>query len=203
VEQSKVSPLLSAAPPVEKRRLKPLALGIAGVLAAVGLGIGAWIWLGPGPSQTQEGSEADGLFAFCDDLQRVVFEARTQFTSILGPERSGVWTARIQLPGWNDCTVRDWTYQEKTTRYYSCELPPFTSLESSGAMQNKLAAYVKPCLGPDYVERRSRFSDQTSDVTYEMAQGDPVVRLRQSHYKETQEFFMRLDVDAPQVPAKQ
>jgi hypothetical protein len=113
VEQSKVSPLLSAAPPVEKRRLKPLALGIAGVLAAVGLGIGAWIWLGPGPSQTQEGSEADGLFAFCDDLQRVVFEARTQFTSILGPERSGVWTARIQLPGWNDCTVRDWTYQGK------------------------------------------------------------------------------------------
>jgi hypothetical protein len=62
---------------------------------------------------------------------------------------------------------------------------------------------VKPCLGPDYVERRSRFSDQTSDVTYERGQGDPVVRLRQSHYKETQEFFMRLDVDAPQVPAKQ
>jgi hypothetical protein len=47
------------------------------------------------------------------------------------------------------------------------------------------------------------FSDQTSDVTYERGQGDPIVRLRQSHPKESQEWFIRLDVDLPPTPAKQ
>lgn len=76
-------------------------------------------------------------------------------------------------------------------------------MDEAGALQNKLATYVKPCLGPDFVERRSRYSDQTTDVTYERTQDDPIVRLRMSHYKDTQEYIMRLDVDAPPLPAKQ
>lgn len=198
----KVSPLMSPAPARPGSRTPPL-LGIAGLLVAAGIGAGAWFWLNSDRTQTEEAKAPEVLASFCDDLKRVVFEARTQFTSILGPERSGIWTARIQLPDWNDCTVRDWTYQEKTTRYYSCELAPLKSLDEAGALQNKLATYVKPCLGPDFVERRSRYSDQTTDVTYERTQDDPIVRLRMSHYKDTQEYIMRLDVDAPPLPAKQ
>jgi TIR domain len=203
VPQSTVSPLMSPAPPAAKGGIKTLALGIAGLLLAAGLGLGAWLWLGHGRSPTKEDGAPDGFAAFCDDLKRVVFEASTQFTSILGPDRSGIWTARIQLPGWNDCTVRDWTYEGKTTRYYSCELEPFPSLEAIHAVRDKLAAYVKPCLGPDRVERRSRFSNQTTDVSYEKTQADPIVRLRESNYEGSPEWIMRLDVDAPQPAVKQ
>ena len=203
VPQSTVSPLMSPAPPAAKGGIKTLALGIAGLLLAAGLGLGAWLWLGHGRSPTKEDGAPDGFAAFCDDLKRVVFEASTQFTSILGPDRSGIWTARIQLPGWNDCTVRDWTYEGKTTRYYSCELEPFPSLEAIHAVRDKLAAYIKPCLGPDWVERRSRFSNQTTDVSYEKTQADPIVRLRESNYEGSPEWIMRLDVDAPQPAVKQ
>jgi hypothetical protein len=192
---SKATPLVSPAPAAKSRSRKPLLLGIAGLLAAAGIGAGVWFWL---LAPKDESSAPEGFPPFRLELGQAVFHAEAQFTSIIGPDRGGIWTARIQLPGWNDCTVRDWTYQEKTTRYYSCELPPFPSLEASSAVQNKLAAYVKQCLGPDFVERRSRYSDQTTDVTYEWTQDKPVVRLRQSHYKETQEWFMRIDVDAPQ-----
>jgi hypothetical protein len=195
----KVSSLMSPAPARPGSRT-PLLLGIAGLLVAAGIGAGAWFWLLP---PKDDSSAPEGFPPFCLELGKVLFHAESQFNSILGPDRSGVWTARIQLPGWNDCTVRDWTYQEKTTRYYSCELPPLKDLNEVGALQSSLATYVKPCLGPDFVERRSRYSDQTTDVTYEWTQDKPIVRLRMSHYKDTGEYVMRLDVDAPPLPAKQ
>ena len=68
-------------------------------------------------------------------------------------------------------------------------------------MQNNLATYVKPCLGPDYTERRSQYSDQATDVTYERGQDDAIVRLRISRYSGSEQYIMRLDVDAPQPPA--
>jgi TIR domain len=196
----KVSPLISPAPPPKSGSRKPLLLGIAGLLIAAGIGAGVWFWL---LSPRDETSAPEGFPPFCLELGKVLFHAETQFTSILGPDRGGIWTARIQLPDWNDCTVRDWTYQEKTTRYYSCELPPLKNLDEAGVLQNDLATYVKPCLGPDFVERRSRYSDQTTDVTYEWTQDKPIVRLRMSHYKDTGDYIMRLDVDAPPLPAKQ
>lgn len=126
--------------PAPKRgRPKPLLLGLGGVLLAAGLGIGAWIWLNAGAAPTKEESAPDGFAAFCDDLKRVVFEARTQFTSILGPDRSGVWTARIQLPGWNDCTIRDWTYEGKTTAITVVSWNHSPASKLSNAMRDKLA----------------------------------------------------------------
>ncbi|HET9274085.1 MAG TPA: toll/interleukin-1 receptor domain-containing protein [Methyloceanibacter sp.] len=199
VEPPPVSPLLSQAPPATRKtrpKLWATALLGVGALAVAGL-----LWFGGIPWPTDKEDAPEGLPPFCLELGKVLFHAETQFTSILGPERSGVWTARIQLPGWNDCTIRDWTFEGKTTRYYSCELPPYTNLTDALAVQNNLATYVKPCLGPDYTERRSQYSDQTTDVTYERGQDDAIVRLRISRYSGSEQYIMRLDVDAPQPPA--
>jgi hypothetical protein len=192
---ARAATLIGQAPPTPARRY--LLPGIAGLLLAAAIGGGVWFWLDSQPKQAAQETAAEPLAAFCDDLKRVVFEARTQFTSILGPQQAGVWNARIQLPGWDDCTVSDFTYKEKTTRYYSCRLPSFKDRAEIDAAQNKLAAYVKPCLGPDFAERRARFSDQTVSINYEMGQNDPIVRLRMSHYEDTQEYVLRIDVDAP------
>jgi hypothetical protein len=80
VAPPEVAPLISPAPPQKKAWPKPLALGLAGLIAAAGLAAGAWLWLGSDLTQTT--GEPAG---FCDDLRKVIFEARGQFTSILGP----------------------------------------------------------------------------------------------------------------------
>jgi hypothetical protein len=124
----------------------------------------------------------------CEDLKRVVTEAPSKFASILGPESNAVWIARIQLPGWDE---------GKTTRYFSCQLPPFTTPETIRAKRDEAAAYVKPCLGPDWTERRAQFSDQSTDITNFKGQDDPVVRLRESYYKDSKDWILRIDIDAP------
>lgn len=194
-----VSPLLGPVPPKKKGWLKPLALGVAGIIVAGGLGTAAWLWFAKNGAAVGPGGGALPD-AFCADLKRVVAEAKTKFVSILGPERSGVWTARVQLPGWEDCTVRDWTYEGTTRRYYSCVLRPFAGIAEMDAAQTALQAYVKPCLGPDWTERRDRFSDGTSDATYIMGQDDPFVRLRETSYENPKEWIMRLDVENPPEP---
>ncbi|MET0842114.1 MAG: toll/interleukin-1 receptor domain-containing protein [Methyloceanibacter sp.] len=148
----------------------------------------------PAPSPPQPSDQAG---AYCEDLKRVVTEAPSKFDSILGPESNAVWIARIQLPGWDDCTVRDWSYEGKTTRYFSCQLPPFTTLETIRAKRDEAAAYVKLCLGPDWTERRAQFSDQSTDITYFKGQDDPMVRLRESYYKDSKDWILRIDIDAP------
>jgi hypothetical protein len=200
--RGKVSPLLEPVPPAKKGWAKPLALGVAGLIIAAGLGTAVWYWLahdkeelvGPGGRAVPQ--------AFCDDLKRVVAAAGpNKFTSILGAQHSGIWTARIQLPGWEDCTVRDWAYQGKVRRYYSCVLRSFADIAEMDTMLTALQAYVKPCLGPDWTERRDRFSDGTSDATYEMSENDPFVRLRETYYDNPKEWIMRLDVENPPEPA--
>ena len=139
----------------------------------------------PAPSPPQPSDQAG---AYCEDLKRVVTEAPSKFASILGPESNAVWIARIQLPGWDE---------GKTTRYFSCQLPPFTTLETIRAKRDEAAAYVKPCLGPDWTERRAQFSDQSTDITNFKGQDDPVVRLRESYYKDSKDWILRIDIDAP------
>jgi hypothetical protein len=83
-----------------------------------------------------------------------------------------------------------------TKRYYQCDQP---STDASD-LDQKLAvaeASVTPCLGPDWIVRRTRFSDMTYDVTFERRQEDPVVRLRQSHYKDPEEWLLKLGVEVP------
>lgn len=201
-----ISPLMgsAAAPPPKAGWLKPLGLGLAGLLVAAGLGAAAWYFT---QGQITGTAEADkpAFPEFCEDLKQVIVQASEQFTSILGPQNVGVWTARIQLPGWDDCTVREFTYQTKTTRYFSCQLPPFAKLNEADAKLETMAAYVKPCLGPDWAQRRSRYDDETTSLTYEKAQGDPIVRLRESYYGEEEPpyWLLRIDVDAPSRPAEE
>ena len=107
-----------------------------------------------------------------------------------------MWIARIQLPGW-DTAGPALDHEGKTTRYFSCQLPPFTTLETIRAKRDEAAAYVKPCLGPDWTERRAQFSDQSTDITNFKGQDDPVVRLRESYYKNSKDWILRIDIDAP------
>jgi hypothetical protein len=51
-----------------------------------------------------------------------------------------------------------------------------------------------------WTERRAQFSDQITDLNYEMGQSDLIVRLRESHYKDVQQWILKLQVDAPQAP---
>ena len=99
--------------------------------------------------------------------------------------------------GMGRCTVRDWTYEGKTIRYFGCQRGPYPTLEAMRAQRDEAAAYVKPCLGPAWTERRAQFSDQTTDITYFQGQDDPVVRLRESYYKDSKDWMLRIDVDVP------
>jgi hypothetical protein len=199
-----VSTLVGQTPPVRRRLGGAIAMA-AGSLAIVLVGLIAYqSWLAYKRSEVTTASGRAVPQAFCDDLKQVVAAAaETKFTSILGPEHSGIWTARIQLPGWEDCTVRDWTYEGSVRRYYSCVLHSFTGIEEMNTMLDALQAYVKPCLGPDWSERRSTFSDGTSDAVYEKTQGDPFVRLRETYYDNPKEWILRIDVENPPVPVAQ
>jgi hypothetical protein len=183
----------------QSRRPWPLIVGVVGLLAAIAAGTA--LWLGRDMLPTAETKDAATGTAYCSDLKRVVAAAQGNFSSILGPEHGGVWTARIQLPGWDNCVIQDWTYQGKTTRYFSCNLPTQKSLDEVHAKRDAVDAYLQPCLAPDWIRRRTEFSNRTTDTNFELGQDDPIVRIRESYYQDTQEYVLRLDVDAPQSAA--
>jgi len=201
VAPAEVSALLGPVVQAKKRLRKVMSLAFA-ALAVVLVATGAYLsWLSQHRGEATIPSGRTVPQAFCDDLKQVVASAaETKFTSILGPQHSDIWTARIQLPGWEDCTVRDWTYEGAVRRYYSCILRAFPSIEEMDAMLKALQAYVKPCLGPNWSERRSTFSDGTSDAVYEKVQSDPFVRLRETYYDNPKEWILRIDVENPPEP---
>jgi len=93
-------------------------MGLAALLVAAALGGAAWYWLGQDQKEVIIGPKGRAVpQAFCADLKNVVAAADSKFTAILGPQYSGIWTARIQLPGWEDCTVRDWTFEGTIRRF--------------------------------------------------------------------------------------
>ena len=62
-------------------------------------------------------------------------------------------------------------------------------------------AYLQPCLAPDWIRRRTAFPIKTTDTNFERGQDDPIVRIRETYYQDTQEYILRIDVDAPQSAA--
>jgi hypothetical protein len=142
---------------------------------------------------------SDQAGAYCEDLKRAVAAAPSNFDAILGPASGAdAWIARVQLPGWDDCSIKDWITQGKKQRYFSCSRGSFTTLEVLRAKREEAAAYVKPCLGPDWTDQPVKFSTQMTHVVYFMGESDPQVRLREIHYENPEEWILRIDVDAPQ-----
>jgi hypothetical protein len=134
---------LIGAPPAKTGWVRRLAMGLAALLVAAALGGAAWYWLGQDQKEVIIGPKGRAVpQAFCADLKNVVAAADSKFTAILGPQYSGIWTARIQLPGWEDCTVRDWTFEGTIRRYYSCELRSFTNIAEMDTMLTALQTYM-------------------------------------------------------------
>ncbi|HMK41106.1 MAG TPA: toll/interleukin-1 receptor domain-containing protein [Methyloceanibacter sp.] len=190
--------LLSPTPaPVKDRKRSLLPILLGSLLLAALLGGTLWFLLRERSSSQSAGPTAAP--EFCNALYRVIAEARTQFTGILGPQSSGLWTARIQAPGWQDCTVRDWTYEGKTIRYYSCSLPTYQTLDEINARLNVERVNVKACLGGEWIEHQLPLDQGQETVTYEAGQNDPIVGLRTSYYDSSKDWTLRLTVDAPQA----
>jgi hypothetical protein len=145
------------------------------------------------------------LPAFCGDLKTVVADGYDQFAAIRGKERSRgkSWTARIQLPGWNDCAVSEWTLEQKTKLSYGCRLPLLDSINAVNAIRDNVARYVRRCFGQGRVERCSQLV-QVSEVTFEKSKSDPVVRVGSiSYFVDDRYWVLNLDVDAPADAEKQ
>jgi hypothetical protein len=194
---SEVSPLLSRAPSKTRRRPWPLILGLIGLLTVAA----SALWFGRDWIQTA-GTSPSAATPYCEELKRVVVEARTNFVSILGPGTTGSWPSRIQLPGWNDCRVIDYVFEGATKRFFFCQLPPFGTLGDVNAKRDAVAADVGPCLGPDWTRRRDQFADKTTDTVYYMGADDPLVRIRESYDKDTQNWTLRLEVAPPASASK-
>ena len=103
----------------------------------------------------------------------------------------------------NDCRVMDFTFEGKTKRYHYCQAHPFATLEAIHAKRDAVAAEVKSCLGPGWAERRSEFSDKTTDTNFYMGPDDPLVRIRESYVKESKEWLLNLEVEASPAAVKQ
>jgi len=169
---------------------------IAGGLLAVLLVTALWLWLGRDRPSSGTATQLANP-GFCDALNRVIAEARTQFTSILGPLSDGLWLARVQLPSWDNCRIRDWTYAGKTTRYYSCSLPYFANADAINARLLTARTDVKTCLGPDWIEQRLSRENQQVAITYVAGQGYPIPGLRVGYSEDAKDWSLSITVDAP------
>lgn len=149
-------------------------------------------------SEQPKPAPSDQAQAYCDDLKRVITASRTNFAEILGPEFGDkAWKSRVQLPGWDECTIRTLTSTGRLKRYFTCGIGPFSSLELVRAKRDVGAAYVKSCIGPDWTERSSGDPNQTTQLRYFKGSDDPELLLRETHYEDVNEWYFRIDVEAP------
>ena len=104
----------------------PYVLGLVGLLAAAA----AVAWFGRDWIRNPATHTAEAV-PCCADLKRIVTAAKTNFVSILGPGSPGSWPSRIQLPGWYDCRIIDYTFGGATKRYLYCQQEPFVTLDAA------------------------------------------------------------------------
>jgi hypothetical protein len=193
-----VSSLLSPGAVQTRSKRWPYALGLAGLLAAAAAA--AWFgrdWIGTPATHTAEAAP------YCADLKRVVTAAKTNFVSILGPGSPGSWASRVQLPGWYECRIIDYTFEGATKRYFYCDQQPLVTLDAAHTKRDAIDADLGPCLGADWARRQAVFSDNTTDTTYYMGNDDPEVRIRESYVKDHQQWNVSLQVQPPSSVAKQ
>jgi hypothetical protein len=181
--------------PTTTRSKLPLILA-AGLLTFVGLATALWF----ARDRVSIGEQIDPTTgtAYCTKLKQVIVEARSDFTSILGREDgAGIWVARIQLPGWDDCLVADWTTEGKIVRYFGCALPSVATVDELHAKRDSAVPYLRSCLGEDWSERRITNQTGATETNYEMGPDDPVARIRETIYTDGRGNILRIEVDAP------
>src|SRR4029079_15047759 len=109
---------------------------------------------------------------------------------------TGIWIARIQLPGWDNCRVADWTTEGKIIRYFGCELPSVVTVDELHAKRDSAVSYLQSCLGEDWSERRTTNQTGATETNYEMGPDDPVARTRETIYTDGRGNILRIEVDA-------
>lgn len=143
--------------------------------------------------------EPPATAAYCDALKRVVAEAHTNFVSILGPTSTQSWPSRIQLPGWAECRIMDFTSENGPTRRYQyCNDPSrFATIEDLHARRDTVVPEVRSCLGSDWTDRLQEFSDKTTDTVFYMGVNDPLVRIRETFVEAKKDYELTLEIEAP------
>jgi hypothetical protein len=179
--------------PVASRRRDPKFMLIGAFLIVALLGAGTWFLRDRLASQGETASPE-----FCETFNKVLGEAPTRFESILGAKIYEMWTARIQLPGWEYCRIGDFRYfGTQTKRFYTCALPPFASLEAADERQNIERKNVMGCLGQGWTESRQTYPDY-KNFTYIAAPADPIVTLRTNHDETQKNWTLTLNIEEPE-----
>jgi len=183
----------TAVAPMKKRDPKFMLIG-AGLIAVL-LGAGAWLLRDQFASQDGTASPE-----FCDTFEKVMDESHLKFESILGPKTYILWIARIQLPGWEDCRIGEYTDSgAEKPRYYTCQLPSFASFDAVDARLSAERKNVMGCLGPGWIESRQTYAAYIG-FTYSGGQTDPLVSLIANH-DETQKIWI-LTLTVQELAAK-
>jgi hypothetical protein len=85
---------------------------------------------------------------YCDELKQIANLAMTRerFTWIIGRPRDGNFReTSLPLPGWNDCAFYG-------TNYYTCDSPPFKTVEDAGRTLAEISHDILACLGKTWGE---------------------------------------------------
>ncbi|MER8734244.1 hypothetical protein NKH28_31350 [Mesorhizobium sp. M1227] len=115
---------------------------------------------------------------YCETLKEVIQSATGQFSSILGPRTEYSWTARVQLSGWNRCSVEELDAGVPSSRYYSCYIEPFVDSKSASGTLKEIASGVESCLGSGWIPVDEVDSKGNPRKTFSMTEDKTNVELR-------------------------
>ena len=80
-------------------------------------------------------------------------------------------------------------------------LPYQKSLDGLHAQRDAVDAYLTTLSRTGLDPPAHHIFDQTTDTNFERGQDDAIVRIRETYYQDTQEYILRIDVDAAQSAA--
>lgn len=130
----------------------------------------------------------------CDQLKEVLSKNDKLFEALRGPaEADDQWSANLQLGGWQDCFV---SLLDPTQAYFTCKSGPFAQSEQIIAGIEVVKIDVGACLGAEWqvsarTDRKKRIA-----YTFERANEDPSVEIRQSQIGSDREWWISLDVNS-------
>ncbi|TAW04062.1 hypothetical protein ELI20_37000 [Rhizobium ruizarguesonis] len=133
---------------------------------------------------------------YCDGLKQVVEAGNSHFDKILGPKRNDSWVGRTQLTGWYECSISELTEGDAATRYYSCSIEPFQSVDDVASTLGLVAADVQACLGDAWIKVDGVNSKGLPRVEFASDTSNNVVELRISaNHKKI--YRLSIDINQP------